>query len=66
MKRRRLLNILIWRVYCELMWIADSVLIWDVNDDGQRGEAEDKDSETSDTSILCTHDCDLLIPNKAK
>ena len=37
-------NILIWRVNCELMWITDSVLIWDMKDDGQRGEAEDKDS----------------------
>ena len=50
---------------CGLTWITDSVLIWDVNDDGQRGEAEDEDSLTSDTSILCTRDRDLLIPIKA-
>ena len=28
-------------------------------DDGQRGEAEDEDGSTSDTSILCTCDRDL-------
>ena len=44
-----------------LVWITDSVLIWDMNNDGQRGEAEDEDGSTSDTSILCTHDCDLLM-----
>ena len=43
------------------MWITDSVLIWDVDDDGQRGEAEDKDGSTSDTTILCTRDRDLQI-----
>ena len=50
---------------CGLTWITDPVLIWDVDDDGQRGEAEDKDGATSDTSILCTRDHDLLIPIKA-
>ena len=36
-----------------------------MDDDGQRGKAEDKDGLTSDTSILCTRDRDLLIPIKA-
>ena len=36
-----------------------------MNNDGQRGEAEGEDGATSDTSILCTHDRDLLIPIKA-
>ena len=44
--------------------ITDSVLIWDVNNDGQRGEAKDKDSLTSDTSILCTRDCDLRLNDR--
>ena len=26
---------------CGLAWIIDSVLIWDMDDGGQRGEAED-------------------------
>ena len=58
MKRRRLLTIIIWQVDTGL---GDSVLIWDMDDDGQRGEAEDEDSLTSDPSILCIHGCDLLI-----
>ena len=38
----------------------------DVDDNVQRGEAEDEDGSTSDTFILCTHDpSDLLIPIKA-
>ena len=48
-----------------LAWITDSVLIWDVDDDGQKGEAEDEDSSTSDTSILCIRDRDFLISIKA-
>ena len=46
-----------------LVWITDSVLIWDVDDDGQRGEAEDEDGLTSDTSILCTRDHVLADSN---
>ena len=48
-----------------LVWITESVLVWDVDNDGQRGEAEDEDSSMSDTSILCTRDRDLLISIKA-
>ena len=52
------INFLRWPV-----WITDSVFIWDVDDDGQRGEAEDEDGVTSDTSMLCTRDRDLLDSN---
>ena len=45
-------------------WITDSVLIWDVDNDGQGGEAEDEGGSTSATSILCTSDCDLLFPSQ--
>ena len=48
-----------------LEWITDSVLIWDVDGNGQREEAEHEDSSTSHTSILCTCDHDWLIPIKA-
>ena len=45
------------------------LLIWDVDDDGQRGKAEDEDDSMRDTSILCTRNrdllSDLLIPIKA-
>ena len=46
------------------MWITDSIYLGQ-DSDGQRGEAEDEDGATFDTSILCTHDRDLLIPIKA-
>ena len=59
MKRRRLLTILIWHVDLH------GLLTRDVDDDGQRGEAEDEECSMSDTSILCTHDRDFLIPIKA-
>ena len=43
MKRQRLLTILIRHVDS----ITDSVLIWDVDDDGQRGEVEKEKRTTS-------------------
>ena len=49
MKQRRLLTIL--TLARGFAWTTD---------DGHR-EAEDEDGSTSDTSILCTRDCDLPI-----
>ena len=56
---------LIWHVHSRVLL---SLYIWEVDGNGQRGEAEkkkNKDSSTSDTSILCTRDRDLWIPIKA-
>ena len=36
-----------------------------MDNNGQRGEAEDEDGSTSNISIVCTCDHDLLIPIKA-
>ena len=44
---------LIWHVHSRVLL---SLYIWEVDDDGQRGEAEkkkDEDGSMSDTSMIC-------------